>query len=58
MKDKKIIVFSYSYGHGEQNTYKEEVEFDIDATEEEINEVYADWILETVGDRCTWYEKE
>ncbi|MBU5439478.1 hypothetical protein KQI42_15795 [Tissierella sp. MSJ-40] len=58
MKDKKIIVFCYRYGPGDHNTTKVEIEFDKDATEEEINETYVDWILETVREKCTWYEKE
>ena len=58
MEDGKIIIFEYRYGHGEHNSLQDEVTFNINATDDENNEVYADWILETVGERCTWYEKD
>jgi hypothetical protein len=58
MEEKKIIVFQYKYGWGDHEAIREEVEFDIDATEEEINEAWRDWVWQTVGERCTWYEKK
>lgn len=59
MKETKTIVFSHSLrGWGEQNKVTEEFEFDIEATEEEINKEFADWVWQQVMDHCTWYEKE
>ena len=52
MEDKKVIVFSYRYGFGEKGVLTEEVEFDADATEDEITKAFADWVFDTVGDYC------
>lgn len=52
----KIIVFKHN--RGKNDVIVEEIEFDVDATEEVINEEYIDWIIEQVGDSFTWYEKE
>lgn len=40
------------------NQYEEEMEFDDDATEEDINKEWADWILQQVIDNYTWYYKK
>ena len=39
------------------NQYKEEVEFEDDVTDEEIEDAYEDWVWEQVGDKFTWYRK-
>lgn len=52
----KTIIFKYNRGWND--TIEEEIEFDVDATEEEINKEYADWMIEQISDSCTWYEKE
>lgn len=52
----KIVIFKYNRGWND--VIEEEHEFDDYATEEEINEVYVDWMLEKVSDNFTWYEKE
>ena len=54
----KTVVFHYRTGMGEHNVYKEEVEFEDDVTEEEIDEVFQTWVWEQIGDFVTWYEKE
>jgi hypothetical protein len=54
---KKIIVFSHRTGFGEHEVYKEEFEFDIDATEEEIGEDFQVWKNERIMDNFNWYEK-
>lgn len=57
--DTKTIVFQHTLrGWGEHNKVTEEVEFDVDASEEEIRQVFEDWVWEKVGDSVTWYEKE
>ena len=40
------------------NKHKEEVEFEDDATEEDIEEAYVEWVWNEVGDRYSWYRKE
>lgn len=40
------------------NHYEEEMEFDDNTTEEEINEAWLNWVLEQVLDNYTWYYKE
>jgi len=55
---KKTIVFQHRYGLGDHHVYKEEREFESDATEEEISQEYIEWIFEQVSDNFTWYEKE
>ena len=40
------------------NQYKEEQEFDDDATDELIQGAYEDWVWEQVGEHYTWYRKE
>lgn len=51
----KTIIFKCSEN---MNNYKEEFEFEDDATEEEIQEAFVDWVWNQVGDNYTWYEKE
>lgn len=53
----RTIVFKYNPYIGEHNAYIKEVEVDNDATEEEINEMWHDWVWEKVSDCATWYEK-
>ncbi|KRT94085.1 hypothetical protein ABE068_00945 [Bacillus glycinifermentans] len=52
----KRIVFKWNRGFNDQVT--EIVEFYDDATEEEINEQFADWVYEQVSDNVTWYEAD
>lgn len=54
----KIIIFKHRDGLRRDDYYEEEFEFEDDATEEEINEAYINWIIQEVGDNFTWYEKE
>ena len=55
----KKIIFQHRAGVGEHNIHREEVEFDDDATEEEIGKEFESWVWEQViGDSVTWYEKE
>lgn len=53
----KIIIFRHRTGFRSDDYYEEEMEFDDNATDEEIGEVYVDWVFEQVGDNFTWYEK-
>lgn len=39
------------------NHYAEEVEFDDDITDEEIDKEFADWVWNQVSDNFTWYKK-
>ncbi|MGG3890301.1 hypothetical protein [Metabacillus fastidiosus] len=53
----RIIVFKYTRGFND--IVEEEVEFENDVTEEEINKEFESWVWERViGDHVTWYEKE
>lgn len=54
----RTVVFKYNPWHGEHNADIEEIEVDDNATEEEINEMWQDWLWEKVSDHATWYEKE
>jgi len=40
------------------NQHEEERRFDDDATEEEIQTEYVEWVWQEVGDRYRWYRKE
>jgi hypothetical protein len=52
----KIIIFKYNRGWND--VIKEEIEFDVDATDVEIDEAYSTWMIGHIADSCTWYEKE
>ena len=52
----KIIIFKHNDGFN--NIIEDEFEFDDNATDEEINEQYIDWMIELITDYCTWFEKE
>lgn len=52
----KRITFRRNKGVGYQ-PYTETLEFDDDATEEEITEAYIEWVFEQCGDEFTWYEE-
>lgn len=39
------------------NKYEEEVEFEDNATDEEIHGYYVEWVWQKVGDNFTWYKK-
>ena len=54
----KKIIFKYQRDFSGHDVVEEEVEFDDDATEEEINGEFANWMIEQISDSCTWYEKE
>ena len=41
-----------------RNCHEEEVEFEDDVTDEEIEEEYIEWVWNEVGDNYTWYCKE
>lgn len=53
----RTIVFKYNPWRGEHNAKTVEVEVDDNTTEEEINEMWHDWVWEKVADHSTWYEK-
>lgn len=53
----KKTVFKHRYGIADHEVDEIEVEFDDDATEEEINEEWRQWVWEKVSDSFTWYEK-
>lgn len=54
----RTVVFKYNPWHGAHNADIEEIEVDDNATEEEINEMWQEWLWEKVSDHATWYEKE
>mgnify|MGYP003291065067 CR=1 FL=1 len=54
----KIIVFKHRTGFRTDDCHEEEMEFEKNATEEEIQEAYIDWVFEQIGDKFTWYEKD
>lgn len=54
----RTIVFHHRRGLSDHDIYEEEREFDVNTTDEEINEEYIEWVLEQIGDNFTWYEKE
>lgn len=37
------------------NRYQEEMEFEDDTTDEEIEEEYKEWVWEQIGDRFGWH---
>jgi hypothetical protein len=39
------------------NHYEEVFEFEDDATEEDINAEFSEWVWNEVGDRFSWFEK-
>lgn len=51
----KTVVFEYEKGWNDIE--KEEMEYENDATDEEIQEDFEEWIWNIIGDRCNWYEK-
>lgn len=51
----KTIVFKCSE-NGKRR--EEEVEFEDDATEEEIEKEFETWVWQEVGDNYCWFEKE
>ncbi|MGG0010007.1 hypothetical protein [Bacillus tropicus] len=53
----KTIIFKWRYGVGEHEIEEEEFEFDGDATEEEINAEWKEWVWSKVSEQFTWYEK-
>lgn len=52
-----IVVFRRRYGVGQHDVKEQEVEFDDNATEEEIRDVYEVWLWNQVMDEFTWYKK-
>lgn len=52
------IIFSHSTGWGEHNKYTEEVEFENDVKEEEINDEFEQWVWGRISDSVTWYDKQ
>jgi len=40
------------------NQHQEEIEFEDDATEEEIQEAFVDWVWSEVRDNYTWYRED
>lgn len=54
----KTIIFSHQYGFGKHNCHTEEIEYDDDIEEKQIQSDYEDWVWNRIGDNFTWYEKE
>lgn len=54
----RTVVFKYNPYRGEHNADIEEIEIDDDTTEEEICEMWQDWLWERVSSYASWYEKE
>lgn len=54
----KTVVFKYNPWIGEHNAHIAEVEVEDDATEEEINEMWQNWLWDQVSEYSTWYEKQ
>ncbi|MFO1442885.1 hypothetical protein KDN24_06605 [Bacillus sp. Bva_UNVM-123] len=54
----KTIIFKYQRDFSGHDVVVEEVEFDDDATEQEINDEFANWMIEQICDSCSWCEKE
>ena len=50
------IVFKRNKGMGSQ-PYTETMEFEDNATDEEIHAAYVDWVWQECGDEFTWYEE-
>lgn len=40
------------------NQHEEEVEFEDDATDKEIESAYVEWVWNEVGDNYAWYRKQ
>lgn len=51
-----IVVFSRNKGVGYQ-TYTQKIEFDDNATDEEIGKEYEEWVWNEVADEFTWYKE-
>lgn len=56
--DKKVVIFQHLNVLGKHNLIKKEFEFESNATEKEIEAIYIKWILTTVENHFTWFEKE
>lgn len=52
----RIIIFSYTKGWND--VIKEEVEFDVDVTDDEIEQAFQAWVWGYIGDNVNWYDKE
>jgi hypothetical protein len=52
------IVFEYQDGHGDHNLKKEIREFEDDATGDDIQEEFEEWVWEFIADRVAWYEED
>lgn len=46
------VIFSCSEN---MNKHKDEMEFDDDITDEEIEKEFVEWVWNEVGDHYTWY---
>ena len=53
----KTIVFLRNRG-SQFNPIAEEFEFEDNATDKEIMDVFEDWVWNEVGEEFTWYEKD
>lgn len=55
----KRVEFIYNPFVGSHNATTQEVEFEDDATEDEINKAWGDWLWEQTSEHSTWrYVKE
>lgn len=52
----RTVVFRHVPGIGHR-PYEVTMEFEDDATDEEIQKEYVDWVWEQIGDQFTWYEE-
>ncbi|TPG93530.1 hypothetical protein EEL32_00295 (plasmid) [Brevibacillus laterosporus] len=53
----KTVVFRHKQGYEDFDLHEEEFEFADDATEEEIQKEFEEWVWNIIGDYFTWYEK-
>ena len=41
-----------------RNNHQEEIEFEDDVTEEEIEDEFKEWVWNEIGDHYCWYKKD
>lgn len=54
---KRIIVFRHRRSPGEHDFLEEEIRVDVEDTQNDIREMFKEWVWENVGENATWYEK-
>ncbi|HDR7765508.1 TPA: hypothetical protein QCY08_002483 [Bacillus paranthracis] len=51
---KRIIVFRHRRSPGEHDFLEEEIRVDVEDTENDIREMFKEWVWENVGENATW----